>query len=89
MEQQELSIKDAIGSLNKLFTDYVDLLKAFILTNYEQATLIECIEKYCIDNARIQSGFHLLLQILWKTKLLSNKAIIEWSELNIENPHVL
>ena len=51
--------------------------------------MIEYIEKCWIDHATLSSGFHLLLQILWKSKLLSSESIIEWSQTQIEDAHEL
>lgn len=45
MVQKDMSIQDSIKALDKLFMEYSDLLKGFIVTKNEQACLIECIEK--------------------------------------------
>lgn len=89
LEQQDLKIQDIIGRLDKLLSEYSEILKTFIISANEESCLIECIEKCWIDHVKLHSGFHLLLQIVWKAKLLPNEALIKWSETQIEDSHEL
>ena len=45
LSHKELSVQASVKALDKIFSEYSELLKSFIVTINEQACLIECIEK--------------------------------------------
>ena len=89
MIQSDQTIQSSIKSIEKLFNQYSGMLKSFVTTKSDQASLIENIEKSWIDHSTLTSGFHLLLQILWKSKLLTSESVIDWYQTEIEDAHEL
>ena len=89
MSQEGIRGIAAINQLEIVFQDYSELLKSFIITKNDQAHLIECIERCCIDEERLHNGFHCLLQMLYKSQLITGEAVLEWSEAKIDNAHNL
>ncbi|CAI2362614.1 unnamed protein product [Moneuplotes crassus] len=89
MESGEEDIKKMIGTIHTNIANYAELIQNYLITENDQATLMESIEKCCIDHPSLNSGFHLLLQMCWKGKLLSDEQIIKWYETEVVNSHEL
>lgn len=90
LAQEEESIpKEVILKFSDILRDYSELLKVYLISENEHATLIESIEKCLIENIKLSSGFHIFLQMAKGNKLIPTEAVLKWAETEVVDSHEL
>jgi len=72
--------KDVVLNIQKVMTDWDKFIKYFVKEDKDQRAVINEIEKFSGNDEAFQSGFHIFLQILFKSGTLTAGPILKWAE---------